>query len=93
MTPNLTVIIELICLVHLLNIAEPIEYVKKFLLISEETKATKEWHMFVITLFNCYLCLGFWVGLIYWHEVLFSCLFAVACELFCICYRKISNGV
>ena len=83
--------IGLICITYLLINAEPLEWVKKFLLISEETKATNEWHMAIITLFNCPLCFGFWVGLIHYKDIYYAAMISLASEIFACAMVKFCN--
>jgi hypothetical protein len=81
----------LLCAVYLFNTSEVFDHIKKFLLLTEDTKATKEWHFFLITLFNCPMCNGFWFGLIYYQDWLLASIFAVNSEILTILISKLGN--
>lgn len=83
--------IGLIAVIYLFLNAEPIEWIRKFLMLSEETKAEKEWHTALITLFNCALCTGFWIGLYWYHSVMWAAMLSVAAEVFTVIMRKFNN--
>lgn len=81
----------LICLTYLFINAEPIEWVKKFFLVDQTARTNKQWHMGLITLFNCSLCSGFWIGLIYYQDIMMAALVSLASEIFAIGMKKIGN--
>lgn len=83
--------IGLIAIIYLFMEAEPIEWIKKFLLVSNQTKALKEWHMALITLVNCSLCTGFWVGLFFYHDIYLAATLSFSAELVHCLMRKLNN--
>jgi len=87
----------LICLTYLLIHAEPVQSIKRFLMLSPETKVEQlsgypyDFHRTMITLFNCAMCLGFWVGLAYYHEILMACCVSLSAEVLNILMSRLNR--
>lgn len=62
----------------------PIEFLKKLAGIhnGSEISAKKLVKHVVRKLVNCALCSGFWIGLIYYQDILLACLTAIGSEIF-----------
>jgi len=91
MNIELTTFLALICVTYLIMNAEPIEWLKRFLLISNSTRTEKGWHMGIITLFNCSLCFGFWIGLIHYQDIYTASLLSLASEITAVFMARIST--
>lgn len=76
--------IGLMCLTWLLTTGSaPIEFIKEFFDVHDEPKEKKGNIKKVLTkLFNCDLCLGFWIGLLFYQNILIACIFSLSCEIF-----------
>ncbi len=58
------------------------QFLKGLVNIADESTPKKWYTMTLRELFNCCLCLGFWVGLIYYQNILFACLVSIGSETF-----------
>lgn len=73
--------IGLLCLTWLITTgASPIQFIKEFLGITEDAKPL--FKRIIAKLVNCDLCLGFWIGLIFYQNILIACVFSLSCEIF-----------
>lgn len=57
-----------------------VQFVKEF--VYEKVNGKKWCWLLIKELFDCCLCLGFWVGLIYYQSLPMACLFSVSSETF-----------
>lgn len=73
--------IGLICLTWLITTgAAPIQFIKEFLGVDQNAKGIAK--QVIAGLINCDLCLGFWIGFIYYQDILIACIFSLSCEAF-----------
>jgi hypothetical protein len=73
--------IGLLCLTWLITTgAAPIQFIKEFIGIAENPKGLIR--KIASKLFNCDLCLGFWIGLLFYQNILIACIFSLSCEIF-----------
>ena len=73
--------IGLLCLTWLITTgAAPIQFVKEFLGVHENPKGL--FKTIISELINCDLCLGFWIGLAFYQNILIACIFSLSCEIF-----------
>lgn len=74
--------LSLLCLTYLIAYgATPIELVKIYFNISNESYPTSNVIIFIRELVNCALCVGFWVGLLYYQSILLACLVSICAEI------------
>ena len=75
--------ISLLCLTYLFTEgAEPIQWIKSFFKVSNDSEYINSYQWFFLKLFNCNMCFGFYVGLIYYNDLLLGCLVSIASEIF-----------
>lgn len=88
---NTITFIELIFASYLFVVAEPIEYIRKFLTLSTTQKTGNSIHDLLISLVNCVLCSGFWIGLIYYNSILHAAAVSICAETFCILFNRLNK--
>lgn len=75
--------IGLLCLTWLITTgATPIQFIKQFIGIAEESNNKNLFLRMLRKLINCDLCLGFWIGLLFYQNILIACVFSLSCEIF-----------
>lgn len=47
--------------------AAPLQFIKKILNLHNESKVKNTWWSVIRKLVNCFMCMGFWIGLIYYY--------------------------
>lgn len=62
--------------------AAPVQFIKKFFGVDNESKAKDVTRRMLILLLNCSLCMGFWFGLIFLQDLWAACLLSICAELF-----------
>ena len=60
--------------------AEPIQWLKALVNVQEDAEYKNKVQYFFVKLLNCSLCVGFWVGLIFYHSILFAGLVSIGSE-------------
>lgn len=73
----------LLCLTWLfVKGSEPLQFLKKLVNLHNDTPLRNVWMIVLRKLVNCSLCSGFWIGLIYYQNILSASLFAICAEVF-----------
>ena len=62
--------------------SEPVTFIKKFFNIHNESTSRNVWTILVKKLVNCNLCSGFWIGLIYYQNLLYASIVSISAEMF-----------
>ena len=68
--------------------AQPAQYLKSVLKISNEDTPKDATRLIFQALFNCCLCTGFWVGLIAYQNLYIAAIFSISAEAFSRIIRK-----
>lgn len=80
---DFVIFIGLLCLTWLIvEGAEPIQFFKRLTNIDNASNPKGYIQIFFQQLLNCALCTGFWVGLIYYQNIVLGCLVSVFAEIF-----------
>ncbi len=80
---NIINFIGILCLTWLFTTgSKPIEFAKKFLQIAEDSDPKDITRKVIAKLINCDLCSGFWIGLIFYQNLLLACIVSITAELF-----------
>ena len=75
--------IGLICFTWLFTTgAAPIQFVKEFFNIHNESVAKDVIRKILTKLLNCDLCMGFWFGLIIYQDIWIASILSLSCEIF-----------
>jgi len=62
--------------------AAPIQWLKRQLKVDNYSKTDNVILLLILKLVNCSLCSGFWIGLIYYQNILYACIVAFCAEVF-----------
>ena len=60
--------------------AEPIQWIKSLVHVQEDAEYKNKVQYFFVKLLNCSLCVGFWVGLIFYHSIILAGLVSIGSE-------------
>lgn len=62
--------------------ADPVQFTKNLFDVGNDSQPKKQYLIIIQKFLNCALCSGFWIGLIYYQDILLACLVSIASELF-----------
>lgn len=80
--------IGIICFTWLFTVgAAPIQFIKEFIGISNESQPKKIYLIVLQKLTNCSMCMGFWFGLIFYQNFWLACIISLTSEAF----TKVAN--
>lgn len=71
--------------------AAPVRFVKEFFGVSNDSTPKKLPAQLIQKFVNCSKCMGFWIGLIYYQDVLLACIVSLSAEAFERIVNKLSN--
>lgn len=73
----------LLCMVWLFTTGSaPIQFIKEFLGLHEDSNTKNVFKKVVIKLINCDLCSGFWFGLAVYQNIWMACIVSICAEGF-----------
>lgn len=79
----------ILCAVYLFTTgAQPIQDIKRYFKVSNDSAYLNKYQYFLLTLLNCSLCFGFYVGLFYYQSILLAAIVSVSSELLTIFLNK-----
>lgn len=60
----------------------PIEFIKEFFNVSEDSEPKDRLRKVISSLINCNLCSGFWIGLAVYQNLWMACIISISAEIF-----------
>lgn len=60
----------------------PLQMLKELINLGEKSEPKNTWIMVLKEGVNCSKCSGFWIGLIYYQDILLACIVSIASEIF-----------
>lgn len=84
--------IGVVCLTWLIaKGADPVQFVKVYFGVSNSSVTKSILKSLIQKFVNCSMCLGFWIGFIYYQDILLACIVSLVAEAFERILIKLSN--
>lgn len=89
---EVTKFIGLICFTWLFTVgAAPVQFVKRLFEVSNKCEPKAVYKQVTQKLINCSMCMGFWIGLIFYQDIWMACIISLTAEAFCRVTAKLGN--
>lgn len=73
--------------------SQPIQFLKKLVKVHPELLGKDLFRQVISKLLSCCLCSGWWIGLIYYQNILLACVTSISAELFARVLNYLFNKV
>lgn len=71
----------LLLVIYFVDLAQPIQFIKKILNIHPTTKSESPTTHAIVKLVSCAKCSGFWIGLIIYHDIWMALIVSISSEI------------